>query len=861
MRHLWRKTLGIVGLFALIGAGGVVHDIAPAAAAGVADIAELRDAVTEANETAGNDTIELVAGATYAISPDADECNDDIGFDDDLNETGDLDVVSQDENGPQDLVIEVASGAPAIIEVSCDDPEVDGDEQRAIEVLPGFRRDGIGTEQFPFDQLGTLTLRNVVITGGRAPHLLTPRIPFDLFNSFGGGVGAIESNVTLDNVTFSDNRAGSDTQLSETPLGDVSALQTDSDGGFGGGGGGLSVLIGEVQITDSTFDSNASGDGGDGLDGLCDAENKEVVPAGAGGRAGPGGAVFAFESVLSVDTSTFTNNQTGSGGAGGAGTPPECADPSSDPSEGLNGSAGSGGDGGLGGAIYTISLTETITHSLFSSNDTGDGGAGGNGATGGTVPVQPQGDPEAGVLQTPEDGAPGGTGGFGGNGGNGGAVFSISLAGLVDGLQVEPTPDRIYVNSTFDTNTTGAGAPGGSGGDGGIGVDGGADGPGGPGGNGGCGGLGGAVADRQLLDGDGDPCERNGVISPLLVQAAGFDASGFQAEQSAGALTLEHDTITENGGGGGAAGGAAGSGAGEAPDAGTDGLDQGGSIGVVDLEATAIVVGTSADDGADDCSTEALLAVSNFATDDSCGFGDGSVQAFSSFWLTALGDHGGPTATRVPQRGTQASPGLLINVVAAADCTVADDQRLFPRPTEGACEVGAVEVSALVALEVTKTPSAASVPAGSQVTFTITVKNTGTGTPRPGVVLVETNCSTPEALTGGDANSNGTLDPGETWTYTCTATPPTEGTFTNTVTATVTDTDALTVSAQATASVTVVAAAELARTGSNPWRTAQLGLSLILTGGLFMLRRPDGEHFYRRGWRRMRRGFRNARLR
>src|SRR6266545_3308487 len=578
MRHLWRKTLGIVGLFALIGAGGVVHDIAPAAAAGVADIAELRDAVTEANETAGNDTIELVAGATYAISPDADECNDDIGFDDDLNETGDLDVVSQDENGPQDLVIEVASGAPAIIEVSCDDPEVDGDEQRAIEVLPGFRRDGIGTEQFPFDQLGTLTLRNVVITGGRAPHLLTPRIPFDLFNSFGGGVGAIESNVTLDNVTFSDNRAGSDTQLSETPLGDVSALQTDSDGGFGAGGGG---------------------------------------------------------------------------------TPPECADPSSDPSEGLNGSAGSGGDGGLGGAIYTISLTETITHSLFSSNDTGDGGAGGNGATGGTVPVQPQGDPEAGVLQTPEDGAPGGTGGFGGNGGNGGAVFSISLAGLVDGLQVEPTPDRIYVNSTFDTNTTGAGAPGGSGGDGGIGVDGGADGPGGPGGNGGCGGLGGAVADRQLLDGDGDPCERNGVISPLLVQAAGFDASGFQAEQSAGALTLEHETITENGGGGGAAGGAAGSGAGEAPDAGTDGLDQGGSIGVVDLEATAIVVGTSADDGADDCSTEALLAVSNFATDDSCGFGDGSVQAFSSFWLTALGDHGGPTATRVPQRGTQASPGLL----------------------------------------------------------------------------------------------------------------------------------------------------------------------------------------------------------
>ena len=34
--------------------------------------------------------------------------------------------------------------------------------------------------------------------------------------------------------------------------------------------------------------------------------------------------------------------------------------------------------------------------------------------------------------------------------------------------------------------------------------------------------------------------------------------------------------------------------------------------------------------------------------------------------------------------------------------------------------------------------------------------------------IADPNCSAP-SLTEGDANSNGTLDAGETWTYTCTA--------------------------------------------------------------------------------------------
>jgi hypothetical protein len=282
-----------------------------------------------------------------------------------------------------------------------------------------------------------------------------------------------------------------------------------------------------------------------------------------------------------------------------------------------------------------------------------------------------------------------------------------------------------------------------------------------------------------------------------------------------------HDTITANGSGGaGGSGGDPGAGGGDPP-GGEDGATGGGSLLVPSLEATAIVVGTS-DGSGPDCWSLPLFAESSFSTDDSCGFGEGSVQPFASFALTALGNHGGPTATRVPQFGS-----VLRNVVAAEDCTVADDQRLFTRPTEGACEVGAVEVSAPVTLAVTKVPSAASVPAGSQVTFTITVKNTGTGTPHPGVSLVET---------------------------TCTATPPTEGTFTNTVTATVTDADELPVSASATANVTVVAAQQLARTGTNIAKWAASGVSLITTGSALLLLAPltglTGRHLRRRRrWR------------
>jgi hypothetical protein len=293
-------------------------------------------------------------------------------------------------------------------------------------------------------------------------------------------------------------------------------------------------------------------------------------------------------------------------------------------------------------------------------------------------------------------------------------------------------------------------------------------------------------------------------------------------------LVLQHDTVTNNGDGGfGGAAGTRGDGSGD-PLAASPGEDRSSSVGVSELEAVGLVVGTSSGAG-DDCWFLPLTAVDSYSTDESCDFGAGSVKTFASFAFSPLDDHGGPTETRLPLPGS-----VLVNVIAPAACSVDDDQRAITRPIETGCEVGSVEVAAPVTLAVTKAASKASVELGKAVGFTITVTNTGAGTPLPGVALVDAKCSTP-ALTGGDANSNGTLDPAETWTYTCSATPAAVGTYVNVVTAKVTaEAGDVTGTAQASVEVTAVQANDLSRglpiTGTNTRGLLQLALSLIGMG-------------------------------
>ncbi|MEY2452788.1 MAG: hypothetical protein QOD92_2362 [Acidimicrobiaceae bacterium] len=648
----WIMRLACVGLFV---AASLVVSGGPASAA-VTGIAELRLAVTEANFDSGNETINLAPSATYSISGDECEAG---GEDDDANTIGDLDVFLLDEsNNPQDLTIQTPSGMPAVIVVSCP-------LTRAIEVVSNVG-DVSAAENA---NVGTLTLRNVIVRGGRAPDDSQPENTQpgddDFTAGSGGGVFAPLANLAFTDVVFDDNRAG------DGEDGD----DNNPNGESGGFGGAVALLGGTLTATHSTFTNNGAGDGNDGFTNTCDPPYE--FPAGNGGNGGSGGAIFAFAFdapiELSVETSTFSGNSAGDGGDGGDGTPAVCNAP------GFGGDGGTGGDGGAI-SVSQRGTTFSIGHSAFSQNAAGDGGDGGDGADGADA-IQAE------DLSAAATGGSGASGGFAGDGGSGGGVSNFDN---VRGLQAEPTPDRVIVNSTFDSNASGNGGDGGDGGNGGAGSGTDPDGIGGDGRDGGCGGTAGAITDV-----------------PTRALCAPEPKIGTQ--QVEGALLLAHLTITENGNGGsGGAGGTAGTGETDGTD-GADGSSAGGSISSSDLEAVGVVVGTSAED-ANDCNYPEivggpLFVESSFSTDDSCGFGDGSVQPFATFALTAFGDHGGPTDTRVPQAGS-----VLLNFIAPADCSVPDDQRAVSRPQETGCEVGAVEVTPAVP-ETTTTTTAPGVGA------------------------------------------------------------------------------------------------------------------------------------------------------
>jgi hypothetical protein len=117
----------------------------------------------------------------------------------------------------------------------------------------------------------------------------------------------------------------------------------------------------------------------------------------------------------------------------------------------------------------------------------------------------------------------------------------------------------------------------------------------------------------------------------------------------------------------------------------------------------------------------------------------------------------------------------------------------------------------------------ASPPSGAfplPVTFTYHEQNDGTD-PISAVALSDDTC-TPLAFGGGDTNSNGVLDPGETWTYTCAHTYNQPGTLVNHAKATGTDTiDGLAAPVE-NAQATVMVTCDHTLTGSVPG-TAILG--------------------------------------
>ncbi|HTX31041.1 MAG TPA: choice-of-anchor Q domain-containing protein [Solirubrobacteraceae bacterium] len=218
---------------------------------------------------------------------------------------------------------------------------------------------------------GTLTLTDTGLTGNQAGAGTN--------GGAGGSGGGIYNTgtLTLTGVTLSNNQAGGGGFGTAGVQGNNGGAGTA--GAAGGAGGGVMNAGGSLTVSDSTFRSNAAGNGGQGGTGGLAL----VATGGAGGAGGPAGGGGGIESdggSLSVTNSTFASNAAGSGGAGGAGG----AAPSSG---GVGGAGGNGGPGGSGGAVETVGTSAAnllqTTSAGNNAGAAGTGGAGGSAATAG----------------------------------------------------------------------------------------------------------------------------------------------------------------------------------------------------------------------------------------------------------------------------------------------------------------------------------------------------------------------------------------------------------------------------------------------------------------------------------------------
>jgi predicted outer membrane repeat protein len=107
---------------------------------------------------------------------------------------------------------------------------------------------------------------------------------------------------------------------------------------------------------------------------------------------------------------------------------------------------------------------------------------------------------------------------------------------------------------------------------------------------------------------------------------------------------------------------------------------------------TATFTGTVvADNGTQNCAGSGVYTYTsggyNLEDADTCGFAASADITGTNPLLDGLADNGGPTETHLPLSG---SP--LLDVIPESSCAVSTDQRGEPRPSDGACDVGAVEL-------------------------------------------------------------------------------------------------------------------------------------------------------------------------
>jgi len=283
----------------------------------------LREAITASNNTAGEDTISFdsnvfTGGANSLIR---------------LTQ-GELEI-------NEELTIDGATATDIVItgDAAANDFSADGTFITAVDSSLEADKDSLDDNSRVINfssPVGTLSLSNVTITGGR------------IDGRGGGGIYANSGNVSLFNSTLSGNSVGDRSQggaihVRSGNLTVIGSVLSDNRTGYRGTGGGIYANSGNVSLLNSTLSGNSVGDRGRG--GAVNARLGDftvinsVISENSAGDFGNGGGIRTTSGTVTIDDSVVSNNSTG--------------------------------ESGYGGAIYTSSSNIILTGSLISENSAG----------------------------------------------------------------------------------------------------------------------------------------------------------------------------------------------------------------------------------------------------------------------------------------------------------------------------------------------------------------------------------------------------------------------------------------------------------------------------------------------------------
>ena len=352
----------------------------------------LREAVRAANAAAGADTITIPAGQ-YALT---------IAGLDDVAAQGDLDIQSGSLtiNGAGAGQTVISSGVGRVFHV---DPE--GNDNLTVSINGLTARAGTDTFGGVIFNLANLSLSQVHIADGVAGNGggLFTGAPTTIVDStfsnnrtttnppaaegFGGGILVNGTTLTLSNTGISGNVAARNAGAIYAPGATVTVsggtFLANSANNTGGGLEGVGI-VGKpttLTFTGTTFTSNSANDGG----AISLLEGATVRCTGCtftdnranGTDMGGGGAIFNYDGVVELTSSTFNANRSKNEGGGAIenagdaiGGRMTIANSTFTNNVAFNDAPQPGASPGLGGAILVIDKSQTtITDTTFDGND------------------------------------------------------------------------------------------------------------------------------------------------------------------------------------------------------------------------------------------------------------------------------------------------------------------------------------------------------------------------------------------------------------------------------------------------------------------------------------------------------------